>query len=78
MSNLSYITRASQLCRMFTPTYVSRINAQIVHRAILTVVKPNELRSALMRPLHTTFYEPMTLPTRLAATLAYGLIQGAI
>ena len=40
------------------------------------VVKPNELASALMRPLQTSVYEPHRSPAYLAATLSYGIIQG--
>ncbi|KAF8966495.1 hypothetical protein BDZ97DRAFT_1808175 [Flammula alnicola] len=40
------------------------------------VVKPNELASLLVRPLHVSVYEPDRPVSYLAATLAYGIIEG--
>ncbi|KAJ3544117.1 hypothetical protein NM688_g5775 [Phlebia brevispora] len=67
---------AARLARLFTPEYACRINAQIVHPARSQLVKPNELESALARPLHVSLYEPDRHATYLAATLSYGIING--
>jgi hypothetical protein len=67
---------AARLARLFTPTYAARINAQIVYPAPSTIVKPNELESALLRPLQVSIYEPDRPVAYFAATLSYGLIQG--
>ncbi|KZT64338.1 hypothetical protein DAEQUDRAFT_732793 [Daedalea quercina L-15889] len=40
------------------------------------VVKPNELHSALSRPLNTAHYEPYRPVHYLAATLAWEIING--
>lgn len=72
----SMASQATRLSRLLTPTYASRINAQLVHPAASQTVKPNELQSALARTLHVAKYEPDRPATYLAATLAYGLIQG--
>ena len=69
-------SQAARISRLLTPTYASQINAQLVHPASSQVVKPNELQSALARTLHVARYEPDRPATYLAATLAYGLIQG--
>ena len=69
-------TLATRLARLITPEYVCRINAQLVHPAQSAVVKPNELQSALARPLNVARYEPERDAVYLAATLAYGLING--
>jgi len=68
---------AARLVRLFTPEYARRINAQIVYPANSVVVKPNELESALGRPLHVAVYEPDQPAAYLAATLSYGIIKGA-
>ncbi|KAH6913304.1 hypothetical protein BKA70DRAFT_1262421 [Coprinopsis sp. MPI-PUGE-AT-0042] len=65
-----------RLSRLFTPEYVKRMNAQIVHPAPSVVVKPNELESSLGRPLHLSFYEPDKTAPYFAATLSYGIIKG--
>ena len=65
-----------RLARVFTPEYVRRVNAQIMHPAQSQVVKPNELESALARPLYVSRYEPERPVEYLAATLSYGLIKG--
>ncbi|KAI0364528.1 hypothetical protein BV20DRAFT_1047145 [Pilatotrama ljubarskyi] len=65
---------AARLARLFTPEYACRINAQIVHPARHQLVKPNELESALARPLNVAVYEPDRHATYLAATLSYGII----
>ena len=67
---------APRLARLFTPTYVSLVNAQLVAPAHSQIVKPNELASALARPLQVAHYEPERPASYLAATLSYGLIQG--
>ncbi|OBZ76400.1 hypothetical protein A0H81_03788 [Grifola frondosa] len=69
-------THAARLAHLFTPAYASRINAQIVYPSISHVVKPNELESALARPLHVSVYEPHRRAVYLAATLSYGIIKG--
>ena len=71
-------SQAARLARIFTPEYARRINAQIVHPAQATVVKPNELESALARPLNVARYEPDRPAEYLAATLSYGLIKGML
>lgn len=70
------MSQAPRLARLFTPAYAARINAQILYPAISQVVKPNELSSALMRPLQTSVYEPNQTPAYLAATLSYGIMKG--
>ncbi|KAF9556902.1 hypothetical protein CPC08DRAFT_752235 [Agrocybe pediades] len=65
-----------RLCGLFTAEYAKRINAQIVHPAQSVIVKPNELESALARPLHLAYYEPDKTAPYLAATLSYGIIKG--
>ena len=72
----SMTSQAARLARIFTPEYARRVNAQIVHPAQATVVKPNELESALARPLSVARYEPDRPAEYLAATLSYGLIKG--
>lgn len=67
---------ASRLSRIFTAEYAKRINAQITSPAQAAVVKPNELHSALARPLHLAAYEPDRDTEYLAATLAFGVIKG--
>ncbi|TFY61211.1 hypothetical protein EVG20_g7142 [Dentipellis fragilis] len=67
---------AARLARLFTPEYACRINAQIVHPAQSQVVKPNELESALARPLNVSVYEPDRHATYLAATLSFGIMKG--
>ncbi|KAF6746019.1 hypothetical protein DFP72DRAFT_923961 [Ephemerocybe angulata] len=69
-------SHTARLYRVFTPEYVKRINAQIVHPAQAVVVKPNELGSSLSRPLHLSAYEPDRDPAYFAATLAFGIIKG--
>lgn len=67
---------AARLSRLFTPEYARRINAQLVHPAQPVVVKPNELESALSRPINVSIYEPHRDAAYLAATLSYGTING--
>ena len=69
----AYVARAT--CTSFR---ACRINAQIVHPAASQLVKPNELESALARPLNVAVYEPERHATYLAATLSYGIINGAV
>lgn len=69
-------THAARLARIFTPEYACRVNAQIVHPARSRIVKPNELESALARPLNVAVYEPERPAAYLAATLSFGIIQG--
>ena len=68
--------RATRLARLFTASYASHINAQLVYPAAHVIVKPDELASALSRPQQTATYEPHQSAEYLAATLAYGIIQG--
>ena len=70
-------SNTARLARLFTPLYASHINAQLVYPASSIVVKPDELASALIRPLQTATYEPHQPPEYLAATLAFGVINGA-
>ncbi|KAH7921132.1 hypothetical protein BV22DRAFT_1019952 [Leucogyrophana mollusca] len=67
---------APQLARLFSPTFASIINAQIVYPAASQVVKPNELESALARPLQKAHYQPESSVAELAASLSYGIIKG--
>jgi len=67
---------AARLARLFTPEYAARINAQLVYPAQSVIVKPNELQSALARPLNVSIYEPHRNVAHLAATLSYGIIKG--
>ncbi|KAJ7091233.1 hypothetical protein C8R44DRAFT_817399 [Mycena epipterygia] len=67
---------AARMARIFTPTYVSRLNTQLAHPAPSQVVKPHELLSALARPCSVAHYEPDRDAAFLAASLAYGLILG--
>ena len=69
---------AVRLSRLFTVEYARRINAQIVHPIQSVVVKPNELESALARPLNVSIYEPHRPAAYLAATLSYGMITGKL
>ncbi|RPD62196.1 hypothetical protein L226DRAFT_532774 [Lentinus tigrinus ALCF2SS1-7] len=69
-------SQAARLARIFSPEYVRRINAQMVYPAQSQVVKPNELESALARPLNVAKYEPDRPAEYLAATLSFGLIKG--
>lgn len=66
----------ARLVRLFTAEYARRINSQIVYPAQSVVVKPNELESSLVRPLHVSIYEPHRPISFLAATLSYGIIKG--
>ncbi|KAI0784056.1 hypothetical protein C8Q75DRAFT_795213 [Abortiporus biennis] len=52
------VAHTARLAQIFTPYYACRINAQIVHPNIFCLVKPNELESALARPIHLSMYEP--------------------
>ena len=76
LKNTTMSVHAVRLARLFTPEYARRINAQIVYPAESVVVKPNELESALGRPLHVSYYEPDRPAAYLAATLSYGIIKG--
>ena len=69
--------QAIRLARIFTPTYARRINAQLVHPAFAHVLKPNELESALVRPMIVATYEPDRTVGYLAATFSFRLIKGA-
>ena len=70
------MAHVARLCSIFTVEYAKRINAQIVYPTQSVVVKPNELESALARPLHSAHYEPEKTASHLAATLSYGIIKG--
>ncbi|KAF4574382.1 hypothetical protein EYR40_005900 [Pleurotus pulmonarius] len=67
---------APRLARLFTPMFARTINAQLVHPAASQVVKPNELESALARPLQRAYYRPEASQAELAASLSYGIIKG--
>ncbi|KAF7365082.1 Fido domain-containing protein [Mycena venus] len=67
---------AHRMAKIFTPTYVSRVNAQLVYPAPSQLVKPHELLSALAKPSNVAYYEPERDVSFLAASLAYGLILG--
>lgn len=66
----------ARLSRLFTPEYARRINSQLIHPGQTAVVKPNELVSALYRPVNASIYEPHSAAPCLAATLSYGIIKG--
>ena len=72
------MAHVARLCSIFTVEYAKRINTQSVYPAQSVVVKPNELESALARPLlHSAYYEPEKTASHLAATtLSYGIIKG--
>lgn len=72
----SMASHAARLSRIFTSSYASAINAHIVYPAESRVVKPNELASALFRPVNVSIYEPDRHPSYFAASLSYGIIQG--
>ncbi|KAK7446673.1 hypothetical protein VKT23_014368 [Stygiomarasmius scandens] len=74
-STSSLLSAAARLSKHFTPTYATKINAQIVAPAQAVLVKPNELESALARPLNVAVYEPYRQTSYLAATLSYGIIK---
>ncbi|KAJ6475090.1 hypothetical protein C8R47DRAFT_703564 [Mycena vitilis] len=67
---------ATRMAKILTPTYISRVNAQLVYPVPSQVVKPHELLSALARPSNVAYYEPERDIAFLAASLAYGLILG--
>jgi hypothetical protein len=68
--------RVTRLSSLFSSEYARRINAQIVYPAKSVVVKPNELESALSRPVNVSNYEPHRAAPYLAASLSYGIIKG--
>jgi prophage maintenance system killer protein len=66
------------LLNAFSPAYASRLNATFVRPAASVVVNPNELQSALSRPLNVVAYTPeAAAPAYLASTLASGIIKGS-
>ncbi|KAK0441854.1 hypothetical protein EV421DRAFT_1711270 [Armillaria borealis] len=65
----------STVARLLTPTYATILNTHLVHPAESIVVKPNELKSALVRPLQIARYEPHRSERYLAASLAYGMVK---
>ena len=67
---------AVRLARVLTAAHACRVNAQLVHPARAQVGKPHELASALARPLHAAAYAPESPAAYLAATLAFGIING--
>ena len=69
---------APRLARLFSPTFARAINAQIVYPATPQVVKPNELESALAKPLHKAHYQPESSAAELVASLSYGIIKGRL
>jgi len=60
--------------RRITAAFVQNINHKITGNSV--VVKPNELDSALVRPAWKQRYNPQASASQLAASLAFGLIQG--
>jgi death-on-curing family protein len=60
--------------RVVTAAALRNFNLIVTNSGL--VVKPNELDSAISRPLNTQHYEPERPVTYLAATLSYGLIMG--
>ena len=71
--------RRACLLRLFTVEYARRtLNVQIVHPMHTVIVKPNELESALCRPLDMSVYEHHQDPAYLAATLCYGIIKSSV
>lgn len=69
-------SQATRLSHLFTPTFARAINIQLVHPSTSQVVKPNELESALARPLQKAYYEPESSAAELGASLSFGLIKG--
>ncbi|KAL0953205.1 hypothetical protein HGRIS_004460 [Hohenbuehelia grisea] len=59
-----------------TTTLISGINRVLIPAARGTLVKPNELESAVSRPSTLAYYQPNSPATLRAASLAYGLIMG--
>ena len=72
------IMAAPRLAKLLTSTYACRLNAQLVYPSQQQVVKPNELESALARPMQVAFYEPHQSVRYPAATLLYGIIKGSV
>jgi hypothetical protein len=69
--------RLVSLLHAFTPAHASRLNATFIRPAASVVVEPNELQSALSRPLNVVAYIPEgAAPAYLASTLAFGIIKG--
>ncbi|PBK92867.1 hypothetical protein ARMGADRAFT_929473 [Armillaria gallica] len=65
----------STVTRLLTPAYATILNTRLVHPAESIVVKPNELKSTLVRPLQIARYEPHRREKYLAASLAYGIVK---
>ncbi|KAK0483967.1 hypothetical protein IW261DRAFT_991101 [Armillaria novae-zelandiae] len=59
--------------RLLTPAYATILNTHLVCQSV--IVKPNELRSALVRPLQIARYGPCRSEKYLAASLAYGTVK---
>lgn len=68
---------SSTVTRLLTPGYATILNTRLVHPTESIVVKPNELKSALVRPLQIARYEPHRSERYLAASLAYGIVKSA-
>ncbi|THU82485.1 hypothetical protein K435DRAFT_570551, partial [Dendrothele bispora CBS 962.96] len=66
---------AAELFQLFTTTYVTKVNAQIVAPARAVVVKPDELKSLLACPLRAAIAQPHRHPSYLAAILSYSIIR---
>jgi hypothetical protein len=65
------------ILRIFTPVYATNLNAMLVRPASSILIKPNELSSALARPMQVIAYaEEQASPAYLAGTLAFGVIKG--
>ncbi|KAJ3541251.1 hypothetical protein NMY22_g3963 [Coprinellus aureogranulatus] len=69
---------AVRLSRLFTPEYLKRINAQIVHPRPSAIVNPDELESTLGRLLTLSFEDPNKGVAHYAATLSFGIIRGKV
>ncbi|KAF6746018.1 hypothetical protein DFP72DRAFT_923960 [Ephemerocybe angulata] len=67
---------AARLSRLFTPEYVKRVNAQIVHPAQSVYTNPEALEAALNEPLQLSIRDPTQDAPHLAAYLSAGIIQG--
>jgi prophage maintenance system killer protein len=75
---MTMAAHAPRLARLFSPTFARAINTQLVYPAISQVVKPNELESALAKPLHKAHYQPESSTAELAASLSFGIIKGLL
>src|ERR1700761_4176499 len=58
IAHFAMTATVARLMRIFTPTYAARINTQMIYPEKSRIVKPNELMSALARPVQVSIYEP--------------------